>query len=45
MLEYDPEYVDRLDNLPEKERQALKFGDWEIYDGMFFQSLKEELML
>lgn len=36
MLEYDPGYIDRLDNLPEKERKALKYGNWDIYDGMFF---------
>lgn len=36
LLASDPDYVKRLDNLPEKERKALKFGDWEIYDGVFF---------
>lgn len=36
MLEYDPDYIDRLDALPEKERKALKFGNWDIHDGMFF---------
>lgn len=36
MLEYDPGYIDRLDALPEKERKALKFGNWDIHDGMFF---------
>jgi len=35
-LQSDPDYVDRLDNLPEKERQALKFGNWDIFDGQFF---------
>lgn len=40
MLEYDAEYIDRLDNLPEKERQALKYGDWEVYDGMYFPEFK-----
>lgn len=43
MLEYDPDYIDRLDNLPEKERQALKYGDWEIYDGMFFPEFKRRI--
>lgn len=43
MLEYDPEYIDRLDNLPEKERQALKYGDWDIYDGMFFPEFKRRI--
>jgi len=36
MLTYDPDYIKRLDNLPEKERKALKFGDWDIYDGQYF---------
>lgn len=43
MLEYDPDYIDRLDNLPEKERQALKYGDWDIYDGMFFPEFKRRI--
>lgn len=36
MLAYDPDYIKRLDALPEKERKALKYGNWDIYDGMFF---------
>ena len=43
MLEYDPDYIKRLDNLPEKERKALKYGDWDIYDGMFFKEFKRRL--
>lgn len=36
LLENDPEYITRLDNLPEKEQKALKYGDWDIFDGQFF---------
>ncbi len=43
MLDYDPDYINRLDNLPEKERKALKYGDWDIYDGMFFPEFKRSL--
>lgn len=43
MLIYDPDYVKRLDSLPEKERKALKYGDWDIYDGMFFPEFKRSL--
>ena len=43
MLTYDPDYIKRLDNLPEKERKALKYGDWDIYDGMFFPEFKRSL--
>lgn len=43
MLEYDPDYIKRLDNLPEKERKALKYGDWDIYDGIFFPEFKRSV--
>lgn len=43
MLEYDPDYVKRLDNLPEKERKALKFGDWDIFDGQFFSEFNRRI--
>ena len=36
MLDYDKDYIKRLDNLPEKERKALKYGDWDIFEGQFF---------
>lgn len=36
LLENDPNYVRRLDSLPEKERKALKYGDWDIFEGQFF---------
>lgn len=43
MLDYDPDYIKRLDALPEKERNALKYGDWDIYDGMFFPEFKRRI--
>lgn len=43
MLEYDPDYVKRLDALPEKERRALKDGDWDIFDGQFFTEFKRDI--
>lgn len=43
MLEYDPDYIKRLDALPEKERKALKYGDWDIHDGMFFPEFKRSI--
>lgn len=36
MLTYDPDYIKRLDALPEKERKALKYGNWDTFDGQFF---------
>lgn len=43
LLEKDPDYVDRLDNLPEKERMALKYGEWDIFDGQFFTEFKRNI--
>lgn len=43
LLENDPDYIDRLDNLPEKERKALKYGDWDIFDGQFFSEFKRNI--
>lgn len=43
LLEKNPDYVKRLDNLPEKERKALKYGDWDIYDGVFFPEFSRRI--
>lgn len=43
LLQNDPDYVRRLDNLPEKERKALKFGDWDIFDGQFFSEFNRQM--
>lgn len=43
MMEADPEYVDRLELLPEKEKQALLYGDWDIFDGQFFSEFNRNI--
>ena len=32
----DPSYRERLSALPEKEKRALLYGDWDIFDGQYF---------
>ena len=32
----DPEYKKRLLALPEREKKALLYGDWDIFDGQYF---------
>ncbi len=32
----DPEYAKRLEALPEREKRALLFGDWNIFEGQYF---------
>lgn len=36
LMERDPEYVHRLDALPEPWRTAYKMGDWDIFMGQMF---------
>ncbi|MDV3426946.1 MAG: terminase family protein [Bacillota bacterium] len=43
ITENDPDYVKRLDALPEKERKALKDGDWDIYDGQYFSEFNRKV--
>ena len=32
----DPSYKERLASLPERERRALLYGDWDIFEGQYF---------
>ncbi len=32
----DPDYVKRLEKLSEKDKQALLYGNWDIFDGQYF---------
>ncbi len=36
LMERDPDYRKRLLALPEKERKALLYGEWNIFDGQYF---------
>ena len=37
----DPGYRERLLALPERERRALLFGDWNIFEGQYFSEFSE----
>ena len=41
LMEADPEYRQALEELPEKIRKAWLDGDFDIYDGMFFDSFRD----
>ncbi len=36
LLESDPQYVKRLENLREKDKKALLFGNWDVFEGQYF---------
>ncbi len=38
----DPDYKKRLLALPERERRALLYGEWDIFEGQYFSEFKRE---
>lgn len=43
LMQNDPNYVKRLENLPEKEKKAFLYGDWDIFDGQYFGEWKRDI--
>ena len=41
LLEQDPNYLGSLALLPEKERNALLYGDWDTFSGQYFEEFRE----
>lgn len=36
LMESNPEYVESLENLPEDQKKAMLYGDWNVFEGQFF---------
>lgn len=45
IMKNDPMYVRRLMELPETEKRALLYGDWDIFSGQFFPEFTEDLVI
>lgn len=43
LLDADPDYLRRLNALPERERRALLHGDWDIFEGQYFTEFDREI--
>ena len=43
LIENDPNYVRTLENLPEIRRRMMLYGDWDVYEGQFFEEFNPEL--
>ena len=43
MMTSNRDYVDQLENLPEKERRAMLYGDWNVFEGQFFEEFNPEI--
>lgn len=43
LMQRDPRYVRRLENLPPRERKALLEGDWDLQEGRYFSEFSREI--
>ena len=43
LMKNDPEYVRKLENLPEDRKKAMLYGDWDVYEGMYFTEFRREI--
>lgn len=43
LMENDPNYIRTLENLPEERRNAMLYGNWDVYDGQFFDEFSRDV--
>lgn len=43
LIESDPDYIRRLEQLPEKERKTLLEGEWDIFEGQYFTEFRKDI--
>jgi len=43
LMRDDPDYVKRLENLSDKDKKALLYGDWDIYEGQYFSEWDKDI--
>lgn len=43
LMENDPNYVRVLENLPEDRKQAMLYGNWDVFDGQFFPEFQRRI--
>ncbi len=43
LMSEDPGYVERLNRLSDKDREALLFGNWDIFEGQYFTEWRREI--
>ena len=43
ITENDPNYIKRLEQLPEEDKQALLYGNWDIFKGQFFKAWRRSI--
>ena len=39
-MKNDPDYVAQLESLPEKRKKAMLYGDWDVFEGAYFEEFR-----
>jgi phage terminase large subunit len=39
-MQRDPDYVHQLESLPEKRKRAMLYGDWDVFEGAYFEEFR-----
>lgn len=42
LMETDPEYIKMLEALPHRQKQAWLYGNWDIFEGQFFEEFVDD---
>lgn len=40
LMQTQPEYIEQLESLPEHQRKAWLYGDWDIFEGQYFEDFR-----
>jgi phage terminase large subunit len=43
LMQNDPDYVRTLENLPEARRKAMLYGDWDAFEGQYFDEFNRDV--
>lgn len=43
LMQKDPGYIKRLENLGEADKKALLYGDWDIFEGQYFSEFSRDI--
>lgn len=43
LMTNNPEYVENLENLPDARRKAMLYGDWDAFEGQYFEEFNKDV--
>lgn len=43
LMNNNPEYVENLENLPEQRKKAMLYGDWDSFEGQYFDEFRRDI--